>query len=214
MGLKSVPAGLLLSRFGSLREKVRVGGSNLPSNPTTSYADLPGTFMGATGLEPALYPRDPAKERTGKALTVRRWRSATPCGGEIPPGAWSLDESVAAHDTVARALSRARPQRLRVLQATNARRRCWWIVRFAALRLASPMANSRFHHRSIAGTSGTASLSRNSRRRCCLGRRRFPCADPAAGPDNTDRYLQRRYGSDGTRTRDLRRDRPVLALAG
>jgi hypothetical protein len=26
--------------------------------------------------------------------------------------------------------------------------------------------------------------------------------------------LQDLYGSDGTRTRDLRRDRPVLALAG
>jgi hypothetical protein len=31
-----------------------------------------GDEAGATGLEPVLYPRDPLKERTVKALTSRR----------------------------------------------------------------------------------------------------------------------------------------------
>jgi hypothetical protein len=39
--------------------------------------------------------------------------------------------------------------------------------------------------------------------------------EEAGGRYVKDRYdLQGFYGSDGTRTRDLRRDRPVLALAG
>src|SRR5947208_11823679 len=37
---------------------------------------------------------------------------------------------------------------------------------------------------------------------------------PAVVTSNTSIDLQGFYGSDGTRTRDLRRDRPVMALAG
>src|ERR687891_2804320 len=36
----------------------------------------------------------------------------------------------------------------------------------------------------------------------------------APGSTTKDSYLQVVYGSDGTRTRDLRRDRPVMALPG
>jgi hypothetical protein len=47
-----------------------------------------------------------------------------------------------------------------------------------------------------------------SRKACVVG------ADSAPNLTTTYANLQGFYGSDGTRTRDLRRDRPVMALPG
>jgi hypothetical protein len=69
-----------------------------------------------------------------------------------------------------------------------------------------------FRLRGLPGTSGPCGDSRRSLVRDVRMRRSRRSS--ALVQATKDAYLQEVYGSDGTRTRDLRRDRPVLALPG